>query len=156
MAPAMVTPELQGDGMTTLLTFPAPRAEDRIPTPFNHREGDSYVRLSFEDAPCPPPGFSFTVVFVARLGSPVSDALHILGTPEGALLASLVVQADDRINVLSFSPEFPSRIYAREELDVLGPVVEIWPRGFNGHRYVLNPTLPDAEALRLPLALLSN
>lgn len=133
--------------MENVLTFP-PRREEKVPCPFNHRDGDSYVQLSFEDGSSAPLGFSLSTIFVVKEGDVVDGVIHAINTPSGALIAALDVHPDGTIHVQSYHAGFRSRVVTREQIDVIGPVSEVWVRGFHGPRYVLNPSPAVASHFR--------
>jgi hypothetical protein len=125
--------------MTNILTFPVPGV-GRIPKPFNYRPGDSYSYLSFELEGEPPLGFPITTVFTIKEGEICDGVLHALYTPRGAIIATIDLLGNDIAQVLSLHPGYKSRDYRLGELNVIGVVEELRPKGWHGPRLVLNPT----------------
>lgn len=137
-----------------LLTF-APKSsgqhEINIPTPFNYQPGQSYARICFEDSESVPIGFCPSTVFIVLEGSSEDGMLHALNTPNGAVIARLAFHPNGRVQVESRHMEYPSHVCAREELDIMGAVVELYLSGLKGRRYVLEPTRTEESVLGRPL-----
>lgn len=136
-----------------ILSFPYDSSD--IPRPVSAGPGDSFAHLDIVDELYAHVGFFPGAALVAQAGLVSEGALHYAERGGHGFLAQVGKATAYAIHLTPLDGTTPASMYARDGLDFIGQIVEIYPRGLNGSRWVLFPVAP-ADATRPLLEAVAN
>lgn len=125
----------------TVLPFPHEGSETSlIPVPANSRPGVTFIRVNVSnDRYSRTVGFLDGTVLVAQVDEIKKGFLHYVELHGRGFLARVTAATETKIHLAPLDGATPEGAYRREDLNCIGAIVEIYPRGLNGSRWVLYP-----------------
>lgn len=126
----------------------SPNPTEDTPRPVNYRPSVSYLRLNIVDDAYQHIGYRPGTIFIVQAEKIVDRSLHWVERGGEGFLAYL----QDELTSFHIAPldgQTPPGRYGRLELDYIGAVVEAYPHGITGPRWILGSNEP--QEMLLPL-----
>jgi hypothetical protein len=124
---------------TKVLPFtPLSQNQRGAPLPNHTAPAGPYVRLNVVDDLYAHMGFFEGAIFVAQAGKVIEGYLHYIELDGYGFLGRLTDCTESAVYVIPLDRETPPGAYSRTELDFVGVIVEHYPRGLNGSRWILS------------------
>lgn len=124
------------------------------PTPANYREGIQYLRLNLTDDAYERAGYREGAVFIAQADLVVDGRLHYVELADYGFLAHLT-EEHGGLYLMPLDGFTTPGCYARADMSFIGAVIETYPQGLDGARWLLD--LSDGlQAARFILRAVAN
>jgi hypothetical protein len=136
-------------GKKNLLSFPPPSSGLKdVPQRIYTAASDSFIRLDVVDDLYAHMGFCVGMVFVAWTDKLIEGYLHYVEFDGYGFLARLTDRTESTVYVVPQDRETPADTYLLSELEYVAAIVEMYPRGLCGSRWVLRPKAGEKWSLR--------
>jgi len=140
-----------------ILPFPHEGPEtSHIPVPANSRPGDTFIRVNVtNDRYSRTAGFFDGTVLVAQVDEIKEGFLHYVELHGRGFLARAGAASKAKIHLTPLDNATPEGDYQRDDLTCIGSIVEIYPRGLEGSRWILYPA-KDYGAVQPVVSAIAN
>jgi len=125
-------------GMGRVLRFPFHESTFTFHLPVGSSADDEFEAITISDNSLTNGTIYKGDIVLIKLGLVQSGGLHAVLTPTGAKYVGFLVEVgDDLVNVECNSDEYEPMVFRRDEIKVLGRVVQVYPGGDVEERWEL-------------------